>query len=1049
MSSGGNGRSKPDSKILGTSSSSTLHLLHFPTDFNTRRKILGVIRPVWRSVRRSTSAQVLPRRRCGAKMSSLDIVQSLQTKQLMLDLLTTSKLPKTLAAFSRQLEPVKIIHFFKCMESLCDYSTDDSDLFLAHLAVHPERTFSCSYCSKLIVSESSLVKHMVTVHGSCDFQCPLCFYRSCSKMHVIVHTLVVHRSRLVRWYLCKAVAPSAVEPISQVDLTTKFYRCVEGCSFHCLSPEVFVKHLSEKHSCYQQYTCHLCLGMVKSPNSLVQHYAAVHSFHFVQCLHCNFGRETAWDVLVHVAEEHADKPFKVLLRSSEAVEVFKRVQGLSKAPSHAAIPSPPVSCPAQPIATLNETVESASEYQQELPSPVLCGLGECTQTFPTAEVLLSHLTKDHPTELELSCPLCCQLRNVPWEDLCLHIVDAHTELARCPYKKCIFVSKTQQAIDDHIMHVHQSFESEEIEVHGLECNHEKSAYVVVGPRSRRWQDVELTANGGMIPRVKELRVLGLWLQEARGNGVMLDKLQRKVGAAMQMVRRVASRRRGMKEESVLRLVQAFGMSHIAYVAGYLKWGVTEKGKINALIRRIYKAAIGLLACTSTEMMERLGVHNTLEEVIEAQRISQTERLRGSAVGRRVLSRVGVGAEAGRGGLERIKDEDMRRLRVRPVPRHMHPERDKGRRQARAQALYRLYGKEEGSVYVDGAFDGDRGVAVVVAGKDGRVVTASGLRCDSAEEVEEVAVAMAISIEGAATILCDGTFKTVPRQFYQLYTLYGVKEFQGRNIFFPFAFSLLSSKTEDAYLHLFNALLLTCQRHGFVLSPGFIITDFEIAAINALRQVFQASVLHGCFFHLSHNVYRQVQKTGLQAQYANDAAFSSLADKLLEWFEKHYVMGRARTLQNGLVIRAPPLFPPSLWSVQPLMDLGQPRGNNSVEGWHSRFLKLVAGAHPGFWKFLTCIAAEHQLTEDKLEAMLRSQEPPRQKKAIAARNEKREAPGVKGLKKDATTSADGEPRQYLREKTAAIACCVVCGGRSGIPARGSGSQGTQEERHDVS
>ncbi|EEC02429.1 conserved hypothetical protein [Ixodes scapularis] len=100
------------------------------------------------------------RRRCGAKMSSLDIVQSLQTKQLMLDLLTTSKLPKTLAAFSRQLEPVKIIHFFKCMESLCDYSTDDSDLFLAHLAVHPERTFSCSYCSKLIVSESSLVKHM-------------------------------------------------------------------------------------------------------------------------------------------------------------------------------------------------------------------------------------------------------------------------------------------------------------------------------------------------------------------------------------------------------------------------------------------------------------------------------------------------------------------------------------------------------------------------------------------------------------------------------------------------------------------------------------------------------------------------------------------------------------------------------------------------------------------------------------------------------------------------------------------------------------------------
>ncbi|KAG0427951.1 hypothetical protein HPB47_025036 [Ixodes persulcatus] len=49
--------------------------------------------------------------------------------------------------------------------------------------------------------------------------------------------------------------------------------------------------------------------------------------------------------------------------------------------------------------------------------------------------------------------------------------------------------------------------------------------------------------------------------------------------------------------------------------------------------------------------------------------------------------------------------------------------------------------------------------------------------------------------------------------------------------------------------------------------------------------------------------------------------------------------------------------------------------------------MVGGAHPGFWKFLTCIAAQHQLTEDKLEAMLSSQEPPRQKKALAARNYK--------------------------------------------------------------
>lgn len=68
-----------------------------------------------------------------------------------------------------------------------------------------------------------------------------------------------------------------------------------------------------------------------------------------------------------------------------------------------------------------------------------------------------------------------------------------------------------------------------------------------------------------------------------------------------------------------------------------------------------------------------------------------------------------------------------------------------------------------------------------------------------------------------------------------------------------------------------------------------------------------------------------------------------------------------------------------------MDQGQPQGNNGVDGWHSHFKKLVGGTHPGFWKFVTCIAAEHQLTEDKLEATLRSQEPFREKRATAARN----------------------------------------------------------------
>lgn len=65
-----------------------------------------------------------------------------------------------------------------------------------------------------------------------------------------------------------------------------------------------------------------------------------------------------------------------------------------------------------------------------------------------------------------------------------------------------------------------------------------------------------------------------------------------------------------------------------------------------------------------------------------------------------------------------------------------------------------------------------------------------------------------------------------------------------------------------------------------------------------------------------------------------------------------------------------------------MDQGQPRGSNSVEDWHSRFLKLLEGSHAVFRKFIACIATEHKRTGDNLvKVMLRSQVPPRQKQVV--------------------------------------------------------------------
>ena len=58
-----------------------------------------------------------------------------------------------------------------------------------------------------------------------------------------------------------------------------------------------------------------------------------------------------------------------------------------------------------------------------------------------------------------------------------------------------------------------------------------------------------------------------------------------------------------------------------------------------------------------------------------------------------------------------------------------------------------------------------------------------------------------------------------------------------------------------------------------LNPETILTDFELAVINAFQEVFVGVDVHGCLFHLSQNIYRKVQEQGLQVRYSNEPEFA--------------------------------------------------------------------------------------------------------------------------------------------------------------------------------
>ena len=94
------------------------------------------------------------------------------------------------------------------------------------------------------------------------------------------------------------------------------------------------------------------------------------------------------------------------------------------------------------------------------------------------------------------------------------------------------------------------------------------------------------------------------------------------------------------------------------------------------------------------------------------------------------------------------------------------------------------------------------------------------------------------------ILGDGTFKSVPSMFYQMYTLHGL-------VFghvFPLVYCLLVRKDEETYNRMYQEVINLCTAAEINLNPTTVLTDFELSAMNAGRQNFPNAEIKGCLFH---------------------------------------------------------------------------------------------------------------------------------------------------------------------------------------------------------
>lgn len=120
---------------------------------------------------------------------------------------------------------------------------------------------------------------------------------------------------------------------------------------------------------------------------------------------------------------------------------------------------------------------------------------------------------------------------------------------------------------------------------------------------------------------------------------------------------------------------------------------------------------------------------------------------------------------------------------------------------------------------------------------------------------------------------DGTFKSSPSIFYQLFTLMGTVTYRyndrTKTIHLPLVYALLENKREAAYLKVLNVVMTEAEKLRIPANiPECILSDFEVAIMNTLVSKF-GDIVKGCFFHLRQIVHRHIQEEGLQRAYTNE------------------------------------------------------------------------------------------------------------------------------------------------------------------------------------
>jgi len=124
-----------------------------------------------------------------------------------------------------------------------------------------------------------------------------------------------------------------------------------------------------------------------------------------------------------------------------------------------------------------------------------------------------------------------------------------------------------------------------------------------------------------------------------------------------------------------------------------------------------------------------------------------------------------------------------------------------------------------------------------------------------------------------TIYVDGTFKSYPKLYTQLYSMHGL--YGGFVV--PLVYTLLLNKSSTTYYNMFGKVRDAMSRLNLVFNPKFIISDFESSLPEAILLQFPNASHVGCHFHFGQALWRKVQDAGLATHYRDKPSIRSFVE----------------------------------------------------------------------------------------------------------------------------------------------------------------------------